>query len=100
MCSHCVFFFFLMRRRPPRSTLFPYTTLFRSKALYSRMCLYTPLSLWGKGGSMSIRDQERREREAMRHSDKVASRIDRESTRLNSRHATISHARFFLKKKQ
>src|SRR5919107_488548 len=47
------------------------------KALYSRMCLYTSFSLWGKGGSMSVRDQERRAREAMRHSDKVASRIER-----------------------
>src|SRR5215203_1989810 len=72
----CVlFFFFLMIRRPPRSTLFPYTTLFRS-----RSCLPRP------GRRPALR-QPTRER-------------DRKSTRLNSSHANISYAVFCLKKKK
>src|SRR6266849_9067328 len=69
-----IFFFFLMIRRPPRSTLFPYTTLFRSR-----------------GGRQRVRvcrfphhPQER----------------DRKSTRLNSSHEWISYAVFCLKKKK
>src|SRR5688572_33417361 len=76
-------FFFLMLRRPPRSTLFPYTTLFRSVASVdcdnwqtvsrrSRGCF---VSLGGKTG-------------------------DRKSTRLNSSHSQISYAVFCLKKKK
>src|SRR5215203_3170372 len=42
---HCAFFFFLMIRRPPRSTLFPYTTLFRSKSTRSLLRLALPLPL-------------------------------------------------------
>src|SRR6476660_9969648 len=45
--STAVRFFFLMRRRPPRSTLFPYTTLFRSDALWRRGCATRPPSLGG-----------------------------------------------------
>src|SRR5256885_8833763 len=70
------FFFFLMIRRPPRSTLFPYTTLFRS--LYWLLDkLHGFLGNWG----WSI----------------VA---DRKSTRLNSSHLVISYAVFCLKKKK
>src|SRR5471032_3574103 len=69
------FFFFLMIRRPPRSTLFPYTTLFRSVAWRS-----TP-----------------RSPRSYRHSP---GRPDRKSTRLNSSHITISYAVFCLKKKK
>src|SRR3970282_2831079 len=70
--------FFLMIRRPPRSTLFPYTTLFRSLD-----------SLLPEGNG--IHGQ----------SDKTQchSVEDRKSTRLNSSHITISYAVFFLKKK-
>src|SRR6478736_9643034 len=76
-------FFFLMIRRPPRSTLFPYTTLFRSAR---------PVGL-------GYRDRliERAERWS---SPKPAARSeDRKSTRLNSSHSQISYAVFCLKKK-
>src|SRR6202453_5362114 len=67
-------FFFLMIRRPPRSTLFPYTTLFRSFRFESflHLDLVVPGSWFGK---------------------------DRKSTRLNSSHLYISYAVFCLKKK-
>src|SRR5574343_251877 len=71
-------FFFLMIRRPPRSTLFPYTTLFRSDAA-------TALA------QDDLREAESNLREA--------ATIDRKSTRLNSSHITISYAVFCLKKK-
>src|SRR6202171_6596856 len=77
--SPCVvcFFFFLMIRRPPRSTLFPYTTLFRSADLRGdcHLCVYCQLKL-------------------------PLPRVDRKSTRLNSSHLAISYAVFCLKKKQ
>src|SRR5690348_18109671 len=77
------FSFFLMIRRPPRSTLFPYTTLFRSE----------------RGGGCSL----------LLHARQVAAlelgaehlvRADRKSTRLNSSHPSISYAVFCLKKKK
>src|SRR6266513_5306689 len=70
-----VFFFFLMIRRPPRSTLFPYTTLFRS-------CWH---------GSEQRPDL---------HLARTLCRQDRKSTRLNSSHVSISYAVFCLKKKK
>src|SRR5882757_10535698 len=73
-CFFFFFFFFLMIRRPPRSTLFPYTTLFRSE------CPGVPPSFYGSGMGCE-------------HSD-------RKSTRLNSSHANISYAVFCLKKKK
>src|SRR5256885_12225065 len=78
MCCHpsLVFFFFLMIRRPPRSTLFPYTTLFRSRA---------PDPAPGC----------RRHSSAARGTPR-----DRKSTRLNSSHLVISYAVFCLKKKK
>src|SRR2546429_5015457 len=71
------FFFFLMIRRPPRSTLFPYTTLFRS--LPARRRAAGPLPRVGHPG----REQQP---------------ADRKSTRLNSSHGYISYAVFCLKK--
>src|SRR5476649_2967495 len=68
------FFFFLMIRRPPRSTLFPYTTLFRSSAGTGTTCWYD--------GIGPVRG------------------ADRKSTRLNSSHTVISYAVFCLKKKK
>src|SRR5689334_23535786 len=70
-----------MIRRPPRSTLFPYTTLFRS----------------GGDGARGL--SARRKRPPPRH---LASRLreDRKSTRLNSSHSSISYAVFCLKKKK
>src|SRR5574343_1637774 len=70
-----VVFFFLMIRRPPRSTLFPYTTLFRSDDRSPRRC-----------------ESRRRTPNSCRFS------LDRKSTRLNSSHITISYAVFCLKK--
>src|SRR5437867_8449479 len=75
-------FFFLSIRRPPRSTLFPYTTLFRSHGLVRR----APAA-----GAGSL-DRDPRE-------EAVAAVRDRKSTRLNSSHRTISYAVFCLKKK-
>src|SRR5687768_18524950 len=76
------FFFFLMIRRPPRSTLFPYTTLFRS-------CHARPGGSRGIGGAR------------LRRSRSAASKArDRKSTRLNSSHGYISYAVFCLKKKK
>src|SRR3712207_7959128 len=76
-------FFFLMMRRPPRSTLFPYTTLFRSPR-------HPDVPAPGAPGPAT--DGVRR-----RLADAVV--LDRKSTRLNSSHANISYAVFCLKKK-
>src|SRR6202051_5351154 len=76
--TYATVFFFLMIRRPPRSTLFPYTTLFRSpderdvrQCVLSRACARLEARL-----------------------------LDRKSTRLNSSHGSISYAVFWLKKKK
>src|SRR5437667_3378767 len=82
-----------MIRRPPRSTLFPYTTLFRSKkAIVSLGQLLAgkkePESdLWNTGDALELALD-------------LAGQIDRKSTRLNSSHITISYAVFCLKKKK
>src|SRR3712207_7889508 len=99
----CLMFFFLMIRRPPRSTLFPYTTLFRS---------------WDEMGQ-SLPEEERPVAEDISAVGDEAVRVviqepskmrilrmlglitaDRKSTRLNSSHANISYAVFCLKKKK
>src|SRR2546430_11299988 len=72
-------FFFLMIRRPPRSTLFPYTTLFRS---HQRV-------------SADLRARRLSREERLRRGPE-----DRKSTRLNSSHSQISYAVFCLKKKK
>src|SRR2546426_2237281 len=74
-----IFFFFLMIRRPPRSTLFPYTTLFRSSRCGMR-----------DAGCVHVL-QDRLE---------AVEGTDRKSTRLNSSHLVISYAVFCLKKKK
>src|SRR2546430_13400229 len=87
------FFFFLMIRRPPRSTLFPYTTLFRSLEL-------VPLAANHDAVAISIRLRTRNNR---RHQGGIKSADalkDRKSTRLNSSHSQISYAVFCLKKKK
>src|SRR3712207_7210492 len=94
------FFFFLMIRRPPRSTLFPYTTLFRS---------------WRRVVE-GVRHSLTRDAEVISHHYDVSNAfyrhvlgpsmaytcavLDRKSTRLNSSHANISYAVFCLKKKK
>src|SRR2546429_6743202 len=84
--SLCVFFFFfLMIRRPPRSTLFPYTTLFRS----------------GNEPRLCCRSKARSHHLSSRRVKWGCSKaLDRKSTRLNSSHGYISYAVFCLKKKQ
>src|SRR3712207_7078506 len=83
---HC--FFFLMIRRPPRSTLFPYTTLFRS----------LPVGLYdGDAGQRRESDREPALKGLTRPVGDLGG--DRKSTRLNSSHANISYAVFCLKKK-
>src|SRR3712207_7167840 len=84
-----VFFFFLMIRRPPRSTLFPYTTLFRSRQL-TRVDRAQPSSLLVIVSHPTSLLHDRRDRHHQ----------DRKSTRLNSSHANISYAVFCLKKKK
>src|SRR5207245_9342698 len=79
--SRCVLVFFLMIRRPPRSTLFPYTTLFRSIGSAMRQRAKPSIQMYflsrvGING------------------------LDRKSTRLNSSHGSISYAVFCLKKKK
>src|SRR5947208_15761348 len=90
MVAVLLIFSFLMIRRPPRSTLFPYTTLFRSR-----------------GRTARSRDDCRRNGDADSSStDRTASPgprdrpRDRKSTRLNSSHQIISYAVFCLKKKK
>src|SRR3712207_8697801 len=96
----CMFFFFLMIRRPPRSTLFPYTTLFRSSK---------PLP----GEDWAPHDVEKYGFSRWNPPDAGANQDipeagggfpdndgDRKSTRLNSSHANISYAVFCLKKKK
>src|SRR3989449_4951150 len=80
-----LFFFFLMIRRPPRSTLFPYTTLFRSADHRG-----------GREGGRGVLGAARRRRDR----ELVRVRADRKSTRLNSSHGYISYAVFCLKKKK
>src|SRR2546422_10842437 len=76
-------FFFLMIRRPPRSTLFPYTTLFRSEV------------------GLPVTPRAEHAERAEHHGERVLQpgREDRKSTRLNSSHGYISYAVFCLKKK-
>src|SRR5258707_3772653 len=82
------YFFFLMIRRPPRSTLFPYTTLFRSD--YQR-------ASWRRAGGEA--SSLRAGRRGVGEGAVAANPADRKSTRLNSSHANISYAVFCLKKK-
>src|SRR3712207_8025380 len=85
----CHVFFFLMIRRPPRSTLFPYTTLFRSQKTVELADLYEVLRALAKAEGISLQDIVA-----------AADVKDRKSTRLNSSHANISYAVFCLKKKK
>src|SRR5436309_10768591 len=84
-----------MIRRPPRSTLFPYTTLFRSRA--APACPRAPVTARGSGR----RSPPRRARRPRRRAGRARRpRTDRKSTRLNSSHVKISYAVFCLKKKK
>src|SRR3712207_8276877 len=93
-----------MIRRPPRSTLFPYTTLFRS---FVAKCLqqtvfFVRLFVFNRGvdsDRFSNRADKRHLVNELEPAHIVAKRADRKSTRLNSSHANISYAVFCLKKK-
>src|SRR3712207_7587636 len=105
--------FFLMIRRPPRSTLFPYTTLFRSEAALVRAGVAVAaedeeaevLALLDRADLSERVDGVGRERRRERLSvarvraARELRHLDRKSTRLNSSHANISYAVFCLKKK-
>src|SRR2546427_3034959 len=92
-------FFFLMIRRPPRSTLFPYTTLFRSRGQQLVQVV---------GAALRLPARCRRPQHARQPGDVLADAGeaclivlgDRKSTRLNSSHSQISYAVFCLKKKK
>src|SRR3712207_7820240 len=87
-----------MIRRPPRSTLFPYTTLFRSALL---RLLLVGLDVQLRGGRRLIRIRDAGElQDLTRERLLVEALEDRKSTRLNSSHANISYAVFCLKKKK
>src|SRR5258708_25509141 len=86
--DHLLFsFFFLMIRRPPRSTLFPYTTLFRSRGTSNPTALNAVKALKEKISSN-------------KNDSNLLWLQDRKSTRLNSSHQIISYAVFCLKKKK
>src|SRR5256885_7889421 len=87
-----LFFFFLMIRRPPRSTLFPYTTLFRSPSATAGAAGQT-LTINGSGFMATSTVTYN----GVPH---TAAFVDRKSTRLNSSHLVISYAVFCLKKKK
>src|SRR2546427_7902377 len=96
------FFFFLMIRRPPRSTLFPYTTLFRSGLERPHLPVgaahrhgHSVSRRAGDAESLIGRSSAFRSQPA-----RLADQRDRKSTRLNSSHSQISYAVFCLKKKK
>src|SRR3712207_6963732 len=87
-----------MIRRPPRSTLFPYTTLFRSHLRRARLGRDAPQRLLHL---LLVQDVDVREAgQRARVDDEEEAARDRKSTRLNSSHANISYAVFCLKKKK
>src|SRR3712207_7914952 len=101
-----------MIRRPPRSTLFPYTTLFRSPALLVAEAQQVAAPIGDRAAHARARGQQSHHRvgerglAAARLADDAEhlalaqlQREDRKSTRLNSSHANISYAVFCLKKK-
>src|SRR5437870_9766927 len=88
-----IFFFFLLIRRPPRSTLFPYTSLFRSDLYAQRDVMRRTVGALGRPEPLDPVPLD--PLDAVRRG-----RQDRKSTRLNSSHVAISYAVFCLKKKK
>src|SRR5258707_3353651 len=88
--SSSVIFFFLMIRRPPRSTLFPYTTLFRSRTRLGHIA----------GFAAFVADRVIERAHQWRVAIPTIGDLDRKSTRLNSSHANNSYAVFCLEKKK
>src|SRR2546430_6498838 len=97
-CRMTLLFFFLMIRRPPRSTLFPYTTLFRSLGGLQQRAVAAPRP-GCRGGADDGRSRPRAHPHRGTPQDRVEQRRDRKSTRLNSSHSQISYAVFCLEKK-
>src|SRR5690349_23242738 len=94
----CATFIFILIRPPPRCTLSPYTTLFRSQM--KRIKTNEKARLRNKAVKSSLKTAIRKFREAAEAGDKEkAVALDRKSTRLNSSHVEISYAVFCLKKK-
>src|SRR3712207_8011156 len=98
-----------MIRRPPRSTLFPYTTLFRSRATEALAAyLEAPgdpevtrrLALKAAGGAAALLREREDLAKDLATNAFIDDILDRKSTRLNSSHANISYAVFCLKKKK
>src|SRR2546427_7581058 len=77
-----------MIRRPPRSTLFPYTTLFRSRLAFGHLDFQVDAGMACEQGEEELLPM------------RMALVLDRKSTRLNSSHSQISYAVFCLKKKK
>src|SRR3712207_8936096 len=92
-----MFFFFLMIRRPPRSTLFPYTTLFRSRSL---RCMENLLGICDCRQAARVGEFSAAGNAYADGRRTTVGALDRKSTRLNSSHANISYAVFCLKKKK
>src|SRR3712207_7192344 len=88
-----------MIRRPPRSTLFPYTTLFRSYdwELMMRLAVHSPAVGYLHAWDAAYRQHGDQTSAEHRRGEEY---LDRKSTRLNSSHANISYAVFCLKKKK
>src|SRR5256885_6920989 len=84
-------FFFLMIRRPPRSTLFPYTTLFRSMTLAPSTAMWDTSEYIAAAYTFGLPHPP---------GNPLFVILDRKSTRLNSSHLVISYAVFCLKKKK
>src|SRR3712207_7558705 len=91
--------FFLMIRRPPRSTLFPYTTLFRSGREPLRLDLIDAEGAHDVGNG-DVDDGRREDHRDGGDHRGDGGELDRKSTRLNSSHANITYAVFCLKKKK
>src|SRR5690348_17861765 len=89
-----------MIRRPPRSTLFPYTTLFRSDHVLQTRAAHSPQHLPPLGPVAEDLAAEAGNPFARRRDRRDDRRQDRKSTRLNSSHPSISYAVFCLKKKK
>src|SRR3712207_6984355 len=100
LCNSTNVFFFLMIRRPPRSTLFPYTTLFRSQAVARAREEENRVEEAHPPGVRVARGLVGRRWAQLSEQEPELVRADRKSTRLNSSHANISYAVFCLKKKK
>src|SRR5437763_11265886 len=89
-----------MNRRPPISTLFPYTTLFRSFRPLNTFLKYRVRSRFGARRAQARDEVAQRFDRLLRAAQALEGEVDRKSTRLNSSHRCISYAVFCLKKKK